>query len=469
MKPFRRDVAIVLIANLLSKPLWLIADNMAQNRIGHEAYGLIGALLGLGQWAIAVADWGLYALVTREMARSITSYGTTGSLTFTLKLILTLLAGVGFAVLGWLLGYRGQAFMWLLALLAYQLALSYLQYFRAFFQGNQQFRIDALLSAAEKVIVLILLAAFWSRLEGSTYVGILLTAGVVTAVGTGIGVWRGYGALRLQLRPAALWAIFRQMTPFALMGYVTAFNERLNQILLERWVGAYANGLYWGAYRWFSAAMMYLWIVLPVFFARFAKLGKVRGSELWRTFVWGQLLAALPLIGVAGIFLGAPRVFLILFTHSSPTEIAQMATILQVLALPLIVNAITAIYSTYLTAVGYEWIAFWLMVGASGVNFLACLPLVPTLKGVGAAFALGASYLFFGIGFVWAFRKKAPVPTPTSVLLRLGGLALLYGGSLFCIGQVGQIELTLGTAPVIFLALVWLLGIHKQWKYANRY
>lgn len=469
MKPFQRDLAIVLLANLLSKPLWLIADNLAQNRIGHDAYGLVGALLGLGQWATAVADWGLYALVTREMARSQYNYSAVSQMTFLLKLLLTGAAAVLFIGLGWGIGYRGKALIWLIALISYQLALSYLQYFRAYFQGAQQFRIDAIFSAVEKLIVLLLFAFTWVILDGNLYVGILVTAGVLTATASGAVVWRRYGRFDLRVKRDILWHAFRQMTPFALMGYATAFNERLNQILLERWVSAHENGLYWGAYRWFSAAMMYLWIVLPMFFARFAKLGRVRSPELWRTFIWGQLVSSLPIIAAAGIFLGAPELFMMLFTDSTPAELTRMNHTLQALSFALVLNGLTAIYSTYLTAVGYEWQAFWLMVGASLINFLGCVFLLPMMGAIGAALALGLSYLFYGVGFVRLFRKVAPLPLPLSLLLRLILLTGIYGGSLWLLREKAPLWAMLLLAPPLLATGGAISGLLRYWRYAHRH
>lgn len=470
-RTFQRDLLITLIANLLSKPAWLLADNLIQNQIGHEAYGLIGALLGLGQWATAIADWGLYALVTREMARVPDQYSTLSATTLTLKLWLSLAAFGLFTGLGWLIGYRqAPAFVWLLLLLLYQISLSYLQFFRAYFQGTQSFRIDALFSALEKGILLLLLGLFWQSLTADRYVGFLLLSGILSAGMAGVWVRLRYGPFSWQPRLAPLWAAFRQMTPFALMGYVSAINERINQILLERWIGAYENGLYWGAYRWLSAAMMYLWIVMPLFFARFARLGRQKSPELWRTFVWGHLVAALPLIGIAGVFLAEPRLFLFLFSRSTPAELATMSAILQTMALPLTLNGLFIIYSTYLTAVGYEWIALRLMLLAVVANILTCAFLLPIWAGVGAAIALGVSYAVYGVGYVWAFHKVAPIPVPFSVLLRLAVLALTYEGGMLALSYLSLstgIRLTL--APVLFALCAWISQIYPLWRYAHRH
>ncbi|MCS7188977.1 MAG: oligosaccharide flippase family protein [Bacteroidia bacterium] len=428
MKTFHRDIIITLIANLITKPLWILADNLVQNRIGHTSYGLIGALLGLGQWAIAIGDWGLYALITREMAQQPRLYPSLIASTLTLKVWLTLFTLLLFLGLGWILGYREKQLLWLFALVLYQLSISYIQFFRAYFQGTQQFRIDALLSAVEKAIVVLLIFLAWQFLKDDIYVSILVLAGITSASLAGVWVWRRYGIPRWERNTQVLWQVFRHMTPFALLSYASAVNERLNQILLERWLGAYENGLYCGAYRWFSAAMMYLWIVMPLFFARFAQLGPQRSPELPRTFVWGHLVAALPLILVGGIFIGEPKLFLVLFTHSTPQEIDQMSQILQVMSVPLMINGIFIIYSTYLTALGYEWVAFWWVVGSALLNGITCLLSLPALKGVGATLGLAASYLLQGIGFTFHFAKVSPFLPPTHVLVRLGVLGIAYGG-----------------------------------------
>lgn len=470
MNRFRRDVTLTLVANLLSKPVWLLTDNLVQDRIGHEAYGLIGAMLGLGQAATAIADWGLYALVTREMAARIERYPTLSATTTTLKVLLTLLAGVLFLLVGWALGYRREQLVWLAALLSYQLSLSALQFFRAFFQGAQQFRIDALFSAIEKVLLMLLVALVWVWLTAGLYVGLLLAAGSLSALLAGAWVWRKYGLPRWQRDTRQLKQALRTMTPFALLATIAAVNERLNQILLERWIGAYENGLYWGAYRWFSAAMMYLWIVMPLFFARFAQIGRQKSPELWKTFLWGQLVAALPLIFIAGLFLGEPQLFLLLFSRSSPTEITHMSHILQMLALPLVLNGLSVIYNTYLTATGYEWAALRWMLGATLIHGLGCVALLPTLGGVGAALALGLSYAFFGGGYLWLFHKVAPIPIPKNALSRLVFLSLGYGSTLLLFRQAGPWPMGAGIAAAIALfgVWIWLLGIPKLWRYASR-
>ncbi len=83
-----------------------------------------------------------------------------------------------------------------------------------------------------------------------------------------------------------------------------------------------------GAYRWFGASLMCYGGVLPIFCARFAGLGHRPTRGLWRTALVGPLLAAaVPLLSVTLVMFVEPDVFLVLFRHSTATELSKMASI----------------------------------------------------------------------------------------------------------------------------------------------
>ncbi|MCS7161871.1 MAG: oligosaccharide flippase family protein [Bacteroidia bacterium] len=469
MKGFSRDVWVVVLLNILAKPLWLIADNLAQDKIGHAEYGLIKALLGFGQWATSLSDWGMYLMVARRIAQAPQQYAEISSVTFSLRTLLSFAGILLFLWIGWLIGYRHLALLWLGLLLIYQTSISYLQFFRAFLQGFQRFRADAFFSAAEKALAIVFLALGWPYLSGHLYVGLLTLSGVIVAIVSAGWVWRLYGRPTWCLNPSLMWGMLQEITPFALMTHVTALNERINQVLLERWESPYANGLYWGAYRWFSAAMMYLWLVLPLFFARFARLGRTYSPELRQTFQWGQMVSALPIIGITGIFLCAPELFMLLLRQSTPTEQKLMSQVLQILALSLLLQGFFAIYSTYLTANGYERAILWIMVASTLANVASCAYLLPGGQALGAAWALALSYVVQCGGYLWVFSRKAPLRPPIGLLLRLSGVTIGYLSTL----AIGRYILGLSFWGVLGLALValpfwtWLNGLLRFLRYAS--
>lgn len=471
MNSFRRDIIIVLLTNLISKPLWLIADNLVQNQVGHTTYGLIGALLAMGQWAWMLSDWGLYALVVREVARDQSTCSSVGSAAFTLKLSLSVAAVLLFAGLGWGLGYRAQSFLWLLAAIGYQVGLGYIQFFRSFFQGDQRFRVEAILSALDKALILIGLLLLWRILSGSIYLATLMTGSLLAALTAGIWVQRRYGSLRLCFSPSELRWAFLQSTSFALMIQVAGFNEKINQVLLERIVGAHENGLYWGAYRWYSAAMVYSWTVLPLFFARFARLRSQNAPELPSTFITGVLLNSLPLIGVAGLFIATPELFTLFFSHSTPQEVERIQTVLQILGVGLAGNAIFEVFSTYITATGHEKAVLRLMIGALSMSAVLGSVGVIFLQERGAAWTLVASYFFCGLGYVWIFHRLGDMKVPFSLLAKLWLFFLTYSGALWKISKYFSSNLVakVATAALLWFALAYVFGLLQQLYHASRF
>jgi O-antigen/teichoic acid export membrane protein len=472
MKGLRGDIALTLLSHLITKPLWLITDNLIQDRLGHDTYGLISALGSLASWANVVADWSFSYHITRQVAQAPHLTVTIASQSLFPKVLLSFTAWGLFLFVGYLWGYRETSLWWLGGLLVYHVCLAGIQYFRSFFQGHQRFRTDALLGNAEKAILILLLMAFWGQLSGGLYIGLLAAGGVGGLILVGIWAVRQLGPFEWRFQLTELRSLGVQLTPYALLVLVSGFNERLNQVLIERLSSAYENGLYTGAYRWFSAATMYLWIVLPIFYARFALVGYRPTAQLWRTFLMGQLTAALPLLGITLVMLVEPRLFLIFFQHSSENELQAMATNLQILSVAATLNALFNIYSTHLTANGREGIALSIMLMASVLNVAVCMGLIPIFGAQGGAYGLLASYVFFSVGYYVVFMRWVGLPRPVGGLpWRLLGLWLGLGGGLLAIRSYAP-DLPLGVWGGIGLALYGAIlgaaGIIHFWRRVSR-
>jgi hypothetical protein len=90
----------------------------------------------------------------------------------------------------------------------------------------------------------------------------------------------------------------------------------------------------------------------------------------------GQLTAAVPLLSVTLVMFVEPDVFLVLFRHSTATELSKMASILQILSLAGTLSAVFNIYSTHITANHREGVSL----GITGLS------LQQTLYGAGGAY-----------------------------------------------------------------------------------
>jgi O-antigen/teichoic acid export membrane protein len=472
MKSLRSDLVLTVFSHLLTKPVWLIADNLIQDRLGHETYGLIGALHSYATWANVIADWSLSYHIARQIAQASHLIRPIAAQTLLPKLFLSLFTGGLFLFLGYLVGYAKESLWWLSGLLGYQILLSWIQYFRSFFQGAQLFRVDALLANAEKAVVIVLILVFWRYMSGHLYIVVLVAGSGIALGGIGLWAWKQFGPWSVELSRKELWSLFRRLTPYAVLVLVGGLNERLNQVLIERLAGPYENGLYLGAYRWFGASMMYLWVVLPIFYARFAMLGHRPTPTLWRTFLMGQLSAAIPLMAVTLVMLVEPELFLILFRHSTEEELRVMAQNLQILAIAATLNALFNIYSTHLTANGQERASLMIIAFATIVNMAGCWWWVPRYGAIGGSLALLVSYATFSVGHYVLFQRWVGLARPVGSLpwlllgiwLGVGGCAYLLRGYLpFILKGVWG-----GGAVLVYGVVLYLGGILHLWRRVSR-
>ncbi|MGQ9863606.1 MAG: lipopolysaccharide biosynthesis protein [Bacteroidia bacterium] len=463
------DILWLIGANLLSKPLWIIAENVVQNQLGHEVYGLVAAVMVFAQLGSVLMEWGLYAQAVRQTAMSSTGWYRGGYTLLRLRMILGWLYLGVISVLGWVWGYRGETWLWLALWGGYFWLLSLLQLLRSVVQGRQDFRADAFFSASEKLFALIGITLFWKVLSPQMYLQTLFTAALVSVLAVVGWVRRRYGPIARN--PSSVASLLREAAPFALLIWFTGLNERMHGVLLERWVGSYENGLYAAAYRWVTAGMMYLWIVLPVFFARFAAIGKNDfEKKLAQEMRYAQLIVAVPMIALGGYFIAWPEVFLSFFTRSTAQEQLVMARTLQILAGCLILNGIFNVYSTYLTAVGYEKKVMYVLVGLFMGQGILSFWVIPTWGAWGAAGLLLVAYAVLSVAYAYLYKTWAPAPLDKKLLVRLGlwAVCVVLGGLgarfLFEGGMMLGMAMT---AYMAFTGAIW--GFWKQiWQYARR-
>ncbi len=472
MRGLRTDLVLTVLSHLITKPVWLITDNLIQDRLGHESYGLIGALHSFATWANVIADWSLSYYITRRVAQPAQVIHTVFAETFLPKIGLSFFTLGLFLALGHIVGYARESFWWLCGLLVYQIILALIQYFRSFFQGAQLFRIDALLGNAEKGMTIILLLALWPHISGSFYIGILVTGSLIALIVVGIWAWKQFGPWSARLQRKALAPLFYDLTPYAILVLISGLNERINQVLIERLAGPYENGLYLGAYRWFAASMMYLWVVLPIFYARFAALGHRPTPLLWRTFLMGHLSAAIPLMAVTLVMFVEPRLFLLLFRHSTEEELSVMAINLQVLALAGTLNALFNIYSTHLTATGQEKASLMIMLFATGINTAGCWLWIPRYGAIGGSLGLLLSYIAFSLGHYLFFQRWVGLPAPVGsmpwllmgIWLGVGGFIRWLQSSLPYMAK----GVWSGMAVILLAGGLYLAGTLHLWRRVSR-
>jgi O-antigen/teichoic acid export membrane protein len=422
----------VVLLNLLIKPIWVLTEMEVQDVVGHDAWGMYAAALSFGFLFLTLADLGINYYATKALASEPQQLKEVFPQLISVKLMLLLVYPILMYGAGAALGYeRAQLhLLWVLCLV--QAGAQFMEFFRANFRAMQRFRIDAWLSVLDRLLLLGLVGIlFATTLTIETFVYARLVAIGLTVVVFYALLTRLYGWLRPRFRWKLVRELVRFSLPFAAMTMLSSIHDKVDQVMLERLAGDLPTGLYAAAYRWLDAFSMYLWTVLPLFFARFAFLVR----EPWqqqRLFHVGQLLTGLPItfVCVFGFFFGEKLLFL--YDRSTPEELAVILSCLQALFVALLINGNLAVFGTLLTSTGHERFVNWLMGISITFNVLLNFLLIPEYGAVACAWSTVGSFILMGGGYVGYVHWRLPVAVPWRPLglqaLAGAGLALSFWG-----------------------------------------
>lgn len=431
MKRFFSYIFLALVLNALVKPASVLVENAVQNKIGHYEWGKYAAWLSLCFLLGPLCDLGINTFATAKLAQSSEDIKTDFSAFLGIKGILVFTYPVLLFIFGWGMGYQGQELGYLV-LIAVITALGQLSdLFRSAIKALQAFGLESIFSVLEKVILLLgtlILLYVGIDLQGFILLR-LFVVGITLGIIAGI-VFRKIGFPHLQI-PQNSQAILKGSFVFTLMILLTSANEKIDQVLLKSLIGNTETGLYSGAYRWLDAINMYLWTILPFFFARFAYLIKDLAAQQ-KLLNIGQVLSAVPLIfmGAWGYFFADKLLFL--FPDSSCEELNRMTHFIQILFLGAALNALFAVFGTLLTASGYSKYVNVGFAITMIVNILSNIIFIPKYGGVAAAWTTVFCYVIIGICYTFILKYYTKLEIPIFQTFQLFSLfTFLFTGFYF--------------------------------------
>lgn len=443
IKRFLGNISFVVLLNLLVKPGWVVVENLVQDRIGHVAFGTYTALSSLTIILATFSDVGLTHYTIKRIAAAPEYLATYFPTILPLRGALNVVALLALLGLGWAVGYQGLQLGMLAVIGGALLLTQYGQFLRGTLQAHQRFNTDAVLSVLEKLLllglVLLLLpmglslqAYVWARFVAAAFTAMLLYALMV----------RLFGRIRYRWQWAHARQTLLETLPFALITLLYGANERVDMVMLERLASPTEASYYAGAYRWVDAVMMYVWTIMPLFFARFAAVLHSRSEQ--RDLLWfGQRVITLPLLLACAFVLFRGELLFWQFTHSTNVEIARMTLCLKILFLNVLVQAFFSIYSSLLNSTHYVRTVSWLVALSLGLNIVLNVLLLPLYGATAAALNTLLCAALVSIGYVWLVHHRAQVEVPWNLLARLSTAFVLL-----CSGWYGLQHL---------LSLPWLI------------
>lgn len=430
---------------------------MVQDKIGHEAFGKYAALYSLGYLFMIATDLGINQYITKSLAEKPTVLKELFPTAFGFKLISLIVFPILMIGIGLLLGYELTDLYFLVILSVAHAFIQLMGFFRANFQGFQYFSIDAISSNIDKVLLIIFIGILlYSEISLESFIWARFLSLFCTTLILGI-LMQKYGLLSL---PSWNWKtiqpIIVKSIPFAFMTILYSINEKVDQVMVERidFIGSTINqaGIYAASYRWLDAMMMYLWTILPMFFAKFAYHESTQ-EDKERLLRIGTGITAIPLLLVAGFSLFYGDKFFFIYKNSSIEEINTMVSLFQVLCFALCIHGFFAILSTYLTSNGHTKFVNSML----GVNIVLNMVLnfifIPSYGALAAAFSTVISTFIMSISYVVYIQKKQLITLPYLVWLKLILVFCIYITIYYGLNQFTSIHWLINTSISTLIAL----------------
>lgn len=429
IKSLFTNISLAVILNLVIKSAWILVNNMVQDEIGHDDFGLYAGLYALGFLFIAFSDLGLNQYATKTIAGNQSLLKSLFPSLFTVKIVLAVLYPLFMLGVGWILGYSSQELIYLVILCLAQALVQIIFFFRATFQAFQHFRIDAVASIFDRLILLlIVIFLLWQKeISLNSYVIAGLISVAVSMILLYFFILKMFGWIKPGFKVAEISQLLKDSLPFAVVTIMYSVMDKVDQVMLKSMAGDHENGLYAGAYRWVDAVMMYLWTILPIFFAKFSfHIKDFPGQK--RLLDFGQGLAAIPMI-FSGVFVWFyAEKLLFLFTNSTTLELEIMAQCLRILFLSVIVNGIFAIFSTLLTSTNHEKFVSWMIFIGIFINIAFNYIFIPAYGAVASAWTTLGSYIFLSITYVVYIQVKLPYNVSFGNLGKIFLISALFFG-----------------------------------------
>lgn len=441
-----------------------MVENIIQDYMGHDAFGTFAALNSLAFLFVVFLDFGINQFLTKELASNKDSVQDKLSGYFSLKIVLAIIYPVFMVAVGYALGYTGEKIYWLFLISLGYCFLNLSMYLRAKFSAIQKFNLDSLASISDKFfLILFSICLIFTSVSILNYVSVKLLAMFLTFIILLIPAFKLFSKKSFVFDwDLPSWLTTLKVTyPFALITILYSIHDKVDQVMIERMIGNQASGLYAASYRWLDAFMMYLWIVLPIFFAKFSYI-KDNIGELNRLLKSAQVLTAIPMIFISiFIWFHGDKLFVFL-TNSSVQEVDQMTGCLHVLFIAAFIHAYFAAFGTLLTAIGGEHFLNKMMLITITLNIGLNLYMIPEFGIQGAAWATAICTLFLSVAYVYKLRKLKLYTIDFTIALKLVLYAIVIATCFYMCSLLNYSWLlSFALVGIVMAFFVFASGLYK--------
>jgi len=286
-RSFYSNLFFSLGLNLLVKPAAIfLIDAAVQNEVGTE-YGLYFAIFNLSLILSILFDFGINNLSTKEAAQNLEAAKLQFTSIFSFRIVLMLFYLSGLFCCNLYLRLSWVEYKLILILGLNQFFIANIAYFRSFFAGLQWFRLDAIFSVLDRMMLICSMGYLiylypdgFKLVHIESYALMQFGSYALTFIIAGFTIFLKVKPPLVMPKMAIVKSKVKQAFPYALLIVLMTLYTRIDGIILKYLAGVEEASYYAQAYRLIDALYMFAMVFAGLLFPMFSKMIKVNPQEI---------------------------------------------------------------------------------------------------------------------------------------------------------------------------------------------
>lgn len=286
-RSFYSNLFFSLGLNLLVKPAAIfLIDAAVQNEVG-SAYGLYFAIFNLSLILSILFDFGINNLSTKEAAQNLEAAKLQFTSIFSFRIVLMLFYLSGLFCCNLYLRLSWVEYKLILILGLNQFLIANIAYFRSFFAGLQWFRLDAIFSVLDRIMLICSMGYLiylypdgFKLVHIESYALMQFGSYALTFIIAGSTVFLKVKPPFVMPKMAIVKSKVKQAFPYALLIVLMTLYTRIDGIILKNLAGVEEASYYAQAYRLIDALYMFAMVFAGLLFPMFSKMITVNPQEI---------------------------------------------------------------------------------------------------------------------------------------------------------------------------------------------
>ena len=428
-REFLINITFLISINLLIKPFYIFGiDRTVQNMVGAESYGLYFALFNFTYLLQIINDFGIQNYNNRNIAQHNQLLDKFFPNILILKIILGVIYIFAVFFFAYLAGYTPNVFHLLSILATNQILIALLFYFRSNITGLGMYRTDSILSALDKLLMIIIcgsllwLVPFKNEFKIEWFVFAQTASLFITCIVAFVLVYKHLTRIQFRFNLPFLLVILKQSYPFALVIFLMTLYTRIDGVMIERLLpdGAKEAGIYASAYRLLDAVNMVGFLFAGLLLPMFSKIIKEKKSITELLSFSFQMIWAGAVITAMAVFFFQKEIMELLYIEAD----AYWGEVLGYLMMTFIAVSGIYIVSTLLTAKGLLMKMNVIFLISIFLNVILNYFLIHEYKASGAAIASVVTQFFVLFSKIFLVVKAFQLSVNYFLVMRIIGFTL---------------------------------------------